>query len=173
MTGAASDDVFPDRSMEFRDKIAWMLETQGWAVVPIAAQLDVEPPFPGYTYTVGLESSFGFPEVVVFGLKPADARGLLGMVVELLRDGVQVPVGPLFAGSPRQRSALGVAARSRTTSGACCSARRPTGTAMRPTGSCSWPTPTRTAGCRGSPASTRHRALSQPVIGSLDHLDEG
>ncbi len=91
-------DVFPDRSMEFRDKIEWMIETEGWAVVPVAARFDVEPPFPGYTYTVGLETSFGFPEVLVFGLKPADSRGLLAMVVELLRDGVAIPVGSVFTG---------------------------------------------------------------------------
>ena len=91
-------DVFPDRSMAFREKIEWMIETEGWAVVPVAPRLDLEPAFPGYTYTVGLETSFGFPEVIVFGLKPADARGLLGMVVALLRDGVDVPVGPLFSG---------------------------------------------------------------------------
>jgi hypothetical protein len=84
--------------MAFREKIEWMIETEGWAVVPVAPRLDLEPAFPGYTYTVGLETSFAFPEVIVFGLKPADARGLLGMVVALLRDGVDVPVGPLFSG---------------------------------------------------------------------------
>jgi hypothetical protein len=93
-----SDDAFPDRAMPFREKIDWMIESQGWAVVPVPPRLDLDPPFPGYTYTVGLEPSFGFPEVIVFGLKPADARGLLGMVVALLRDGVEIPVGPLFAG---------------------------------------------------------------------------
>ena len=173
MTGAASDDVFPDRSMEFRDKIAWMLETQGWAVVPMAAQLDVEPPFPGYTYTVGLESSFGFPEVVVFGLKPADARGLLGMVVDLLRDGVQVPVGPLFAGPPRPRPALGVApAGGRRVERPVRRGDRLVRRRALPRRPAGLPGPA-TAGCRGNPASIAIGPLSQPVIGSLDHLDDG
>jgi hypothetical protein len=91
-------DAFPDRSMAFREKLEWMVETQGWAVVPVPAVLDAERPSPGYTYTVALETAFGFPEVVVFGLKPSDARGLLGMVVDLLRDGVEIPVGTLFTG---------------------------------------------------------------------------
>ena len=43
-----SDDVFPDRNMEKADKIAWVVETQGWCAEPVAAQED--PPTPGYTY---------------------------------------------------------------------------------------------------------------------------
>jgi hypothetical protein len=87
-------DVFPDRSMEQRDKIAWMVETNGWAIVPMAAQ----PPRPGYAYTVGLEGAYGFPEVVIFGLTPVAAKGLAGLLVEFLADGVQLPIGPLFQG---------------------------------------------------------------------------
>lgn len=91
---AAVTDVFPDRSMEHRDKIAWMIETHGWALEPVP----VQPPRPGYAYTVGLETTFGFPEVVIFGLTPVAARGLAGMIVDLLYDGVAIPVGPLFQG---------------------------------------------------------------------------
>lgn len=165
-------DVFPDRSMELKDKIAWMIETQGWAVVPIPAQLDVEPPFPGYTYTIGLETTFGFAEVVVFGLKPADARGLLGMVVDLLRDGVEVPVGPLFAGlldnglrsallplEDQEWAPLFVEATDWYHGGPY---RLVQLAYPDPDGWMPW-----------EPGFDRHRALSQPVIGSLDHLDDG
>ncbi len=91
-------DVFPDRSMELRDKIAWMVEDNGWALVPVPACPDLDPPIPGYAYTVGLETTFGFPEVVVFGLTPPAARGLCGLVVDLLASGTELPVGPLFTG---------------------------------------------------------------------------
>jgi hypothetical protein len=91
-------DPFIGRDMALREKIEWMIETQGWAVVPVPPRLDDDPPQAGYTYTIGLETSFTFPEVVVFGLKPADARGLLAMLVQLLRDGVEIPVGALFTG---------------------------------------------------------------------------
>jgi hypothetical protein len=91
-------DVFPDRSMELRDKIAWMVETNGWALVPVPARPDLDPPIPGYSYSVGLETTYGFPEVVLFGLTPPAARGLLGLVVEFLAGGTQLPVGPLFVG---------------------------------------------------------------------------
>jgi hypothetical protein len=91
-------DVFPDRSMEHRDKIAWMIETDGWAIEPVAARLDMVPPRPPYAYTIGIEDGFGFPEIVVFGLKPVAAKGLIGLVVDVLRQEVEMPVGELFTG---------------------------------------------------------------------------
>jgi hypothetical protein len=96
--GADGGDVFPDRSMEHRDKIAWMIEQSGWALEPVAARTDHDPPEPPYAYTVGMESTFGFPEIVVFGLTPVAARGLVGLVVDAVADGVQVPIGPPFVG---------------------------------------------------------------------------
>ncbi|HEX9258163.1 MAG TPA: DUF4262 domain-containing protein [Acidimicrobiales bacterium] len=91
-------DVFPDRSMEHRDKVAWMIETNGWHLEAVPARPDLDPPIPGYAYTVGLEDAFAFPEVVVFGLTPAASRGLVGLVVELLQAGAEIPVGELFRG---------------------------------------------------------------------------
>jgi hypothetical protein len=91
-------DVFPDRSMELRDKIAWMVEDNGWALIPVPACPDLDPPIPGYAYTVGLETTYDFPEVVLFGLTPPASRGLAGLVVDLLASGTELPVGPLFTG---------------------------------------------------------------------------
>ncbi len=84
--------------MEHRDKIAWMIETQGWAIEPVPADPDAAPPRASYAYTIGVQGSFGFPEIVVFGMTPVAARGLLGEVVGLLRDAVVPPVGDLFVG---------------------------------------------------------------------------
>jgi hypothetical protein len=94
----AVEDVFPDRSMEHRDKLAWMIEQDGWALEPVMPVPGADPPVPGYSYTVGLESSFDFPEVCVFGLTPVAARGLIGLVVDIVRSGGRVPIGPLFTG---------------------------------------------------------------------------
>jgi Domain of unknown function (DUF4262) len=95
----ADDDVFPDRSMAEREKVAWMVEENGWALVPVAPRYDTTPPVPGYSYTVGLTSSFGFPEVVVFGLTPVAARGIVDDVVGIVRtDSTSVPVGEVFTG---------------------------------------------------------------------------
>ena len=87
-----SDEVFPDRSMEHDDKILWMVETHGWAMEAVMPRPDLQPPAPAYAYTVGLEQLVGFPEVAVFGLTPAAARGLLGLVVDLLRGGTEIPI---------------------------------------------------------------------------------
>ena len=69
-----SDDPMPDRSMAHRDKIEWMIESAGWAFEPVGARVDTDPPQPPYGYTIGLEQAYGFPEVVVFGMTPANAR---------------------------------------------------------------------------------------------------
>jgi hypothetical protein len=84
--------------MEHRDKLAWMIEQEGWALEPVMPKPGADPPVPGYSYSIGLESSFGFPDVCVFGLTPVAARGLIGLVVEVVRSGGHVPVGPQFTG---------------------------------------------------------------------------
>jgi hypothetical protein len=98
----------PDRSMEHLDKVQWMIETNGWALEPVAARPDLDPPRAAYAYTIGLETAYGFPEVVIFGQTPVHARGLVGLIVDLLESGVQPPVGPMFLGlfDGEQRAAL-------------------------------------------------------------------
>jgi hypothetical protein len=92
-----NDDVFPDRDMDHRDKIAWIVEENGWAAEPVPPVEEPEPR-PGYTYTIGFESHFGRPEVVIFGLQGVAARGLLGMVADQHTGGVEIPVGGVFIG---------------------------------------------------------------------------
>ncbi len=38
-----TDDVFPDRNMDHLDKLAWVIEDQGWVAVPVDAQEDPAP----------------------------------------------------------------------------------------------------------------------------------
>ena len=90
--------MFPDRSMEHQDKIAWMIETKGWAIEPVPPRPHADPPMPGYAYTIGLETAFGFPEVVLFGLTPVAASGLTELLVSFLADGADVPVDQVFKG---------------------------------------------------------------------------
>jgi hypothetical protein len=90
-----SDDVFPDRDMDHADKIAWVVETQGWCAEPVAPVED--PPTPGYTYSIGFEETYGYPDLVIFGLAPVAARGLLEMVATHLGAGGEIPVG-VFVG---------------------------------------------------------------------------
>ncbi len=84
-------DVFPDRNMAHIDKIRWVVETNGWCAEPVLGSED--PPRPPYTFTCGFEDSWGHPEVVIFGLQPVAARGLLEMMAEYLDAGGELPVG--------------------------------------------------------------------------------
>lgn len=84
--------------MSQRDKVEFMLEREGWAIVPVSADLRTDPPIPRYAYTIGLEERFGFPELVLFGLAPVACRGLFGLVVDALAGGTELPVGAAFIG---------------------------------------------------------------------------
>lgn len=83
----------PDFHIPHAEKIEWMIETAGWALEPVAADLDADPPTPGYAYTIGVPAAVGFPEVVVFGLAPVAAKGLLELVVDASRGGTEIPIG--------------------------------------------------------------------------------
>ncbi len=84
-------DVFPDRDMPQSEKIAWVVETQGWCAEPVPADVDAQQP--PYTYTIGFESSYDHAEVVIIGLQPVAARGLMSMMAEHLAAGGILPVG--------------------------------------------------------------------------------
>jgi hypothetical protein len=88
----------PDFHIPHAEKIEWMIESAGWALEPVGARTDLDPPTPGYAYTIGFPAAFGFPEVVVFGLTPAATNGLVGLVADLCRGGTEIPVGVELAG---------------------------------------------------------------------------
>lgn len=92
-----SDDVFPDRNMEHLDKLAWVIEDQGWVADPVEPVVG-PPARAGYTYSIGFETAFGQPEVVIFGLRAVAARGLLEMIADQHNGGVQIPVDTVFVG---------------------------------------------------------------------------
>lgn len=88
----------PDFHIPHADKIEWMIETNGWALEPVAPRVDTEPPTPAYAYTIGVPALTGFPEIAVFGLTPAAANGLVGLVVDALRGGTEIPLGVELVG---------------------------------------------------------------------------
>lgn len=88
----------PDFHIPHAEKIAWMVDTNGWALEPVPARHDVDPPVPGYAYSIGFPERFSFPEVVVFGLTPAAANGLVELVADLLAGGTVIPVGTELVG---------------------------------------------------------------------------
>ena len=93
-----ADIPLPDFHIPHAEKIEWMVETHGWAMEPVAANHETDPPFAGYVYTIGYPEAFGFPEVVVFGLTPSAARGLFDMIADMLRGGTELPLGVELTG---------------------------------------------------------------------------
>jgi hypothetical protein len=83
----------PDFHIPHLEKIEWMIDTHGWAIEPVEADVSAEHPRGGYVYTIGYPEAFGFPDVVLFGLTPSAARGLFDMIADLLRGGTEIPVG--------------------------------------------------------------------------------
>jgi hypothetical protein len=83
----------PDFHIPHAEKIEWMIETNGWALEPVSPRADTDPPTPAYAYTVGVPALVGFPDIAVFGLKPAAANGLIGLVVDACQGGTEIPLG--------------------------------------------------------------------------------
>lgn len=88
----------PDFHIPHAEKIEWMIETNGWAIETVGANTGVQPPVPGYTYTVGFPAAVGFSDVVLFGLTPSASRGLLDLVADVCRGGTDIPLGVAVVG---------------------------------------------------------------------------
>ncbi len=83
----------PDFHIPHAEKIEWMIETNGWALEPVAADASAVPPRPGYAYSIGMPDAVGFPDVAVFGLTPVAANGLVTLVADACRGGTEIPLG--------------------------------------------------------------------------------
>jgi hypothetical protein len=88
----------PDFHIPHAEKIEWMIETHGWALEPVGADAQADPPAPSYAYTIGVPALTGFAEIAVFGLTPVAANGLAGLVVDALRGGTEIPLGVELVG---------------------------------------------------------------------------
>jgi hypothetical protein len=90
-----------DRSefqLPLAEKIQWMIETNGYAVEPVAPVPNADPPVPAYSYSIGLPAAVEFPDVAVFGLTPVAANGLIGLVADARRGGTEIPIGVELVG---------------------------------------------------------------------------
>lgn len=88
----------PDFHIPHAEKIEWMIETNGWALEPVAADPEASPPTPGYAYSIGMPDAVGFPDVVVFGLTPVASNGLVTLVADACRGGTEIPLGVELVG---------------------------------------------------------------------------
>lgn len=62
----------------------------GWQVMKVASRSD-EPQLPPFAYTIGLMASFGWPELICYGLKADTMAVLLNSAVDELRRRSQPP----------------------------------------------------------------------------------
>jgi hypothetical protein len=88
----------PDFHIPHAEKIEWMIETNGWALEPVAAQPDADAPTPSYAYSIGMPEAVAFPDVAVFGLTPVAANGLVTLVADACRGGTEIPLGVELVG---------------------------------------------------------------------------
>jgi hypothetical protein len=88
----------PDFHIPHAEKIEWMIDDAGWALEPVQPDPSTDPPLPGYAYTIGLPALTGFAEIAVFGLTPVASRGLIGLVVDMLQGGTEIPYGVELVG---------------------------------------------------------------------------
>ncbi|MEP1124399.1 MAG: DUF4262 domain-containing protein [Ilumatobacter sp.] len=88
----------PDFHIPHAEKIEWMIDTNGWALEPVAADPSTVPPTPGYAYSIGMREAVGFPDVAVFGLTPVAANGLVTLVADACRGGTEIPLGVELVG---------------------------------------------------------------------------
>ncbi len=100
----------PDFKIPHREKIEWMVETNGWAIetVPAGSFATADgAPFPGYAYTVDFPSRFAMAEVVILGLTPVACRGLFDLIADVAGAGQRIEVGVevlgLFDGEQRAK----------------------------------------------------------------------
>ena len=85
-------------SMDAAAKIEWMIETHGWALETISADPSTEPPTAACAYSIGMRAAVDFPDVVIFGLAPAAANGLVTLVADACRGGTAIPLGAELLG---------------------------------------------------------------------------
>ncbi len=75
------------------DEIAADVAEYGWAVISIPE----DTAGPGFSYTVGLQRSFGHPEILLAGLPPPTAHSVLNDAGEMVRAGRTFTPGAVTA----------------------------------------------------------------------------
>jgi hypothetical protein len=81
-----------DFSISHREKIEWMLETNGWALEAVRPQVGDAAASPAHSYSIGVTALTGFPEILVIGLAPATANDVISVAVDALRSGSEIPI---------------------------------------------------------------------------------
>ena len=84
-----SSDGLPEPEDAFDAKLVSDVREFGWHCVLVGAEGEADPP---YAYTVGLQHTYGHPEIVLVG-RWQHAHGILGAAVELVAEGARLAPG--------------------------------------------------------------------------------
>jgi len=67
----------------------------GWAMAGVGTKNSAVT----YVYTVGLQKTFAHPDLIMFGVAPAQARGVLEVIAERVKAGEPVHEGVMILGA--------------------------------------------------------------------------
>lgn len=67
------------------------IEAHGWFAISVAPAIDSDDPEVWFTYTIGLPHTFGWPELICFGLDSEFAHGLLSDAIDECKSKNNIP----------------------------------------------------------------------------------
>lgn len=77
-------------------EIAATIERVGWMPQGVFPTVDDPPTTPSFTYTIGLTKTFDHPELIIYGVAPERAHGILACAVELIEAGTRFAPGECY-----------------------------------------------------------------------------
>ncbi|MDJ0920465.1 MAG: DUF4262 domain-containing protein [Henriciella sp.] len=81
---------------KIEENILRHVEEIGWSIMSVAPRADSDEEKEWWSYTIGLPKSFGWPEVVIFGLGSDTSKALLNDLVIACRDRGTPPAPGLY-----------------------------------------------------------------------------
>ena len=76
---------------EVEQDIVDKVDEFGWMVIAVAPRPGTDDPEEWFAYTVGLTTTFGWPELICFGLEPAVVKTILNNAVKECRSCLRQP----------------------------------------------------------------------------------
>ncbi|WP_428681927.1 DUF4262 domain-containing protein [Sphingopyxis sp.] len=70
---------------DFENWLCDTVDTVGWAVLSVAPRTDSDDPEEWFSYSIGLTKTFGWPELICFGLTTETRRHMINDAVEECR----------------------------------------------------------------------------------------
>ena len=70
---------------DFENRLCDTVDNIGWAVLSVAPRTDSDDPDEWFSYSIGLTKTFGWPELICFGLPTETRRHMINDAVEECR----------------------------------------------------------------------------------------